>query len=113
MDEEVRRELLRRRDEDRRVRHLVSFPKGQYMIRLRDEVAEELQRVDEDNTRWLGDLLTTRGWPGQMWSARTEPRQRSCSPSTPTALLACSRHFWTICAARSPRAKHRPHTWPT
>jgi hypothetical protein len=41
VDEELRRELLRRRDEDQRVRHLVSFPSGQHMIRLPDEVAEE------------------------------------------------------------------------
>jgi Family of unknown function (DUF6624) len=65
VDEGLRLELIRRRDEDQRVRHPVSFPKGQYMIRLPDEVAEEMQRVDEDNTRWLGDLLTTRGWPGK------------------------------------------------
>jgi len=44
---------------------LVSPPKGQHMARLPGEVAAEWQRVDEDNTRWLGDLLATRGWPGQ------------------------------------------------
>lgn len=65
VDEELRQELLRRRDEDQRVRHLVSFPTGQHIIRLPDKVAEELRRVDEDNTRWLGDLLTARGWPGR------------------------------------------------
>ena len=65
VDEELRRELLRRRDQDQRVRRLVSPPKGQHMARLPDEVAAEWQRVDEDNTRWLGDLLTTRGWPGR------------------------------------------------
>lgn len=65
MDEELRRELLRRRDEDQRVRQLVSPPKGQHIARLPDEVAAEWQRVDEDNTQWLGDLLTTRGWPAR------------------------------------------------
>jgi Family of unknown function (DUF6624) len=65
VDKEIRRELLRRRDEDQRVRHLASPPKGHHLIRLPDEVAEEWQRVDEDNTRWLGDLLIARGWPGR------------------------------------------------
>jgi uncharacterized protein DUF6624 len=65
VDEELRQELLRRRDEDQRVRHLVSRPKGDHSVRLPDEVAAEWHRVDDDNTRWLGDLLTTRGWPGR------------------------------------------------
>ena len=65
MDEELRRELLSRLAEDQRVRQLVSLPQGQHMTRLRDEVTAEWQRVDEDNTRWLGDLLATQGWPGQ------------------------------------------------
>src|SRR5580704_3400756 len=65
VDEDLRRELLRRRDEDQRVRPLVSPPKGQHVIRLPDEVAEEWQRVDGDNTRWLADLLAARGWPGR------------------------------------------------
>ena len=65
VDEELRWELLARRDEDQRVRQLVSAPKGQYVARLPDEVATEWQRVDEENTRWLGELLATRGWPGR------------------------------------------------
>jgi hypothetical protein len=65
VDEELRRELLARRDEDQRVRRLVSPPPGQQVARLPDEVAAEWQRVDEDNTRWLGELLTRRGWPGR------------------------------------------------
>jgi hypothetical protein len=65
VDEELRRELLTRRDEDQRVRQLVSPPKGQHMARLPDEVAAEWQRVDADNTGWLGDLLARRGWPGK------------------------------------------------
>ena len=35
------------------------------MVRLPDEIAAEWQRVDDDNTRWLDDLLTARGWPGR------------------------------------------------
>ena len=65
VDEELRRELLSRRDEDQRVRQLVSPPQGRYLARLPDEVAAEWQRVDADNTRWLGDLLAVRGWPGR------------------------------------------------
>ena len=65
MDEELRRELLARRDEDQRIRTLVSPPQGQHRVRLPDEVAAEWQRIDEDNTRWLGELLSTRGWPGR------------------------------------------------
>jgi hypothetical protein len=65
VDEELLRELLSRSAEDQRVRQLVSPPQGQHMARLPDDVAAEWQRVDEDNTRWLGDLLATQGWPGQ------------------------------------------------
>jgi hypothetical protein len=65
VDEELRRELLARRDEDQRVRHLMSPPQGQHMVRLPDEVAAEWQRVDAENTRWLCELLTMRGWPGR------------------------------------------------
>lgn len=65
VDEELRRELLARRDEDQRIRNLVSPPQGQYMARLPDEVAAEWQRIDEENTRWLGELLNARGWPGR------------------------------------------------
>ena len=65
MDEELRRELLARRDEDQRIRNLAAPPQGQYMARLPDEVAAEWQRIDEENTRWLGELLNARGWPGR------------------------------------------------
>jgi hypothetical protein len=41
VDEELRRELLHRRDEDQRIRTLVSPPKGQYTARLPDAVAAE------------------------------------------------------------------------
>jgi hypothetical protein len=65
VDEELKRELLARRDEDQRIRNLVSPPPGQYSVRLPDEVAAEWERIDADNTRWLEDVLSTRGWPGQ------------------------------------------------
>jgi hypothetical protein len=65
MDEDLRRELLARRDEDQRIRTLVSPPRGQQTVRLPDEVAAHWQRVDEDNTRWLSELVEARGWPGR------------------------------------------------
>jgi hypothetical protein len=61
VDEELRRELLARRDEDQRIRTAVSRPQGQYMVRLPDEVAAQWQRIDEDNTRWLGEVLSGHG----------------------------------------------------
>ena len=65
MDEELRRELLARRDEDQRIRNLVSSQPGGYMVRLPDELAAEWQRIDEENTRWLAEVLSARGWPGR------------------------------------------------
>ena len=65
MDKLLRRELLARRDEDQRVRGLVSPPKGQYTVRLSNEQAAELERVDTENIRWLGEILAERGWPGR------------------------------------------------
>ena len=64
VDEELRRELLARAEEDQRVRRLAAPPPGQYEIRLPDDLAEEWRRVDTGNTRWLEELLATRGWPG-------------------------------------------------
>lgn len=65
MDARLRAELLARRDDDQRVRHLVAPPPGQYSVRLPDDVAAEWKRVDSGNTRWLGELVDARGWPGQ------------------------------------------------
>jgi hypothetical protein len=65
VDEGLRRELLARRNEDQRIRNLVSPPQGQYRAMLSDEVAAEWQRIDEENARWLGELLNARGWPGR------------------------------------------------
>lgn len=65
VDEEIRRELLARQDEDQRIRQLLSPAEGQHKVRLPDEVAAQWQRIDQDNTQWLGELLATRGWPGR------------------------------------------------
>jgi hypothetical protein len=65
VDEGLREELLARRDEDQRIRQLASPPKGQDMVRLPDDVAAEWQRIDHGNTRWLGEVLAARGWPGR------------------------------------------------
>jgi hypothetical protein len=65
VDQVLRRELLARRDEDQRVRHLASPAKVERSARVPDEVAEQWQRIDADNTRWLGEILATRGWPGR------------------------------------------------
>jgi hypothetical protein len=65
VDEELRRELLARAEEDQRVRRLVAPPAGQYEVRLPDDLAEEWRRVDTGNASWLDELLATRGWPGR------------------------------------------------
>jgi hypothetical protein len=65
VDEELRRELLARAEEDQRVRRLVPPAKGEYVIRLPDEAAREWERVDAENTRWLAGLVAARGWPGR------------------------------------------------
>jgi hypothetical protein len=61
----LRRELLARREEDQRIRNMVSPPRGQYMASLPHEGAAEWHRIDAENTRWLGELLNARGWPGR------------------------------------------------
>jgi hypothetical protein len=65
VDDELVAELLTRRDEDQRVRRQLSGFVGQPEVRLPDDLAAEWDRVDEANTRWLGELLATRGWPGR------------------------------------------------
>jgi hypothetical protein len=65
VDDELRRELLARREEDQRVRHLACERSDPDTGRLPDDLAERWQRVDHDNTRWLADLLASRGWPGR------------------------------------------------
>ena len=65
MDAELRREPLARRDEDQRVRTMVPMSRGQLMMVLSDDQAAEWERVDQDNTRWLGAVVAARGWPGR------------------------------------------------
>jgi hypothetical protein len=64
MDEELRAELLARRDEDQRVRGLVLRRPGRALTPLPDDLAEQWRRVDQDNTRWLAEVVAARGWPG-------------------------------------------------
>jgi len=59
IDEELRSELLARRDEDQRIRASVG-----HGARLSPGQAEEWRRIDEANTMWLNDLVDQRGWPG-------------------------------------------------
>jgi uncharacterized protein DUF6624 len=67
MDEELRRELLRRRGEDQAARaglRALASEDG----RLSPDAAQAidaLRRVDEDNTNWLKSIIRTRGWPGR------------------------------------------------
>jgi hypothetical protein len=65
VDEELRLELLARRDEDQRIRTPVRPPQGQHVAWLPDEIAAEWRRIDDDNTRYLGELVGARGWPGR------------------------------------------------
>jgi hypothetical protein len=65
VDEELLAELLTRRDADQRVRQQVSGFVGNQEASVPDDLAAEWERVDEGNTRWLGELLATRGWPGR------------------------------------------------
>jgi len=67
VDEELRRELLARRDEDQRIRNLVSSQPGAYMVRLPDELARNPYRdrwgitiADPDGYRLV---LSTLSWP--------------------------------------------------
>jgi hypothetical protein len=62
VDEQLRQELLSRAAEDQRVRRLLSGPRGH---QVPDEIAAQWDRVDEDNTRWLGELVAAHGWPGR------------------------------------------------
>lgn len=61
MDEDLRAELLARRDEDQRVRH-GPLPAGSF--REIPEEIKELMRVDQANTAWLTELTARRDWPG-------------------------------------------------
>jgi hypothetical protein len=65
VDEELRQELLARREEDQRIRHLAVVQADPDTGRLPDGLGEQWQRIDDDNTRWLADLVASRGWPGR------------------------------------------------
>jgi hypothetical protein len=90
VDEELRRELLARRDEDERVRQLVFPPKGRYVAWLSDDVAAEWQRAGEENTRWLVDS-SPRGlarpdagrWGGSAGGVAACPARRPGSRAGP------------------------------
>ena len=65
MDEELRRELLARREKDQQIRHLAAAQADPDTGRLPDGLGEQWQSIDDDNTRWLADLLASRRWPGR------------------------------------------------
>jgi hypothetical protein len=65
MDEELRAELLARRDEDQRIRHAAMQAADKTTGRLPDDLGAEWRRVDTANTEWLNDLVDTSGWPGR------------------------------------------------
>jgi hypothetical protein len=64
VDEELRAELLARRDEDQRIRRKAaeSAP-GPHMPS--PPLLTEWQRIDQANTRWLAELTDRMGWPGR------------------------------------------------
>jgi hypothetical protein len=64
MDAELRAQLLARRDEDQRVRHLVAPPRGGRPVPVPRDIAEDWQAVDGANTAWLAGVVAERGWPG-------------------------------------------------
>ena len=62
-DEDLRAELIRRGEEDQRVRSLVKPAPGEHEAVLPEDVAREWQRVDDENATWLAELVRDRGWP--------------------------------------------------
>ncbi|MEU1375935.1 DUF6624 domain-containing protein [Streptomyces triculaminicus] len=58
MDDELRRELLRRRDIDQEVR--TNLPET-----VTEETAERWAAMDNDNTQWLWQVIDRVGWPGR------------------------------------------------
>lgn len=65
MDEDLRRELLARREEDQQIRHLAAAQADPDTGRLPDGLGEQWHSIDDGNTRWLADLVASRGWPGR------------------------------------------------
>jgi hypothetical protein len=64
VDEELRAELLARRDEDQRVRTAFVSPLDSRPCFSPAEITE-MTRVDRANTAWLAKLTARRGWPGR------------------------------------------------
>jgi len=65
VDEELRAELLARREEDQRIRHAAMEASDPKTGRLPDNLGAEWNRIDTANTEWLNDLVDARGWPGR------------------------------------------------
>jgi len=63
VDEELRAELLARREEDQRIRRVAaqSAPGPRFPS---PELLAEWQSIDEANTTWLAELAERVGWPG-------------------------------------------------
>jgi hypothetical protein len=64
VDAELRWELLARGAEDQRVRRFVALRPGEHQAVIPGDAVAELERVDHDNSRWLGQVLAGWGWPG-------------------------------------------------
>ena len=65
MDEELRAELLTRREEDQRIRHAAMEATDPKTGRLPDDLGAEWHRIDTANTEWLSDVVDRIGWPGR------------------------------------------------
>jgi hypothetical protein len=64
VDDGLRVELLARCEEDQRLRKAVMRAWSDRAA-IPDELAGELSRTDESNTRWLSGLTERHGWPGR------------------------------------------------
>jgi hypothetical protein len=62
-DQELRKELLRRRDEEQRLRFqmIAAQKKGP----IPADLGKQLTDVDRANREWLKGFIETKGWPGQ------------------------------------------------
>jgi hypothetical protein len=65
VDEELRAELLARREEDQRIRRTAMEAADKATGRLPDDLGAEWHRIDTANTEWLNDVVDTSGWPGR------------------------------------------------
>jgi hypothetical protein len=57
MDAELRPQLLARREEDQRVRHLIAPPRDGRPVPVPRGIAEDWQAVDAANTAWLARVV--------------------------------------------------------